>query len=95
MVRCEALGRYLRARTFQVVDCLEVHPILRRGAESLAEPDRHLRADRALAIHDPRDGIVLHMDMVGEFPGAQAKRFEFVGGSCRGGSGEGYRPDRP
>jgi hypothetical protein len=72
------LGWHPRPSPFQVVDRLEVHPVLRRGAERLAEPDRHLRTDRALAVHDPGDGIVRHMDVLGELAGTQTQNLKLV-----------------
>src|ERR1700704_5631432 len=37
-----------------------------------------LNADRALAIHDAGDGIVRHMDVLGELPGTCAEGFKFL-----------------
>jgi hypothetical protein len=76
----------ISARASFRVGGLKVQPVLRRGAERLAEPDRNLSADRARAVHDPRDRIVRHMDVFGELPGTQAESLKFVDweGSTRG-----------
>jgi hypothetical protein len=68
----------ISARASFRVGGLKVQPVLRRGAERLAEPNCHLSTDRAIAIHDPRNRVVRHMDVFSELAGAQTKSLKFI-----------------
>lgn len=62
----------------QIVDRLEIQPVLGGGIESPAEADRHLRRDGTFSVHDPGDCIVRDMDTLGEFPRAETESLQFI-----------------
>jgi hypothetical protein len=51
------LRQGLAFRLVQFVHRLQVHPEFRRGAEVLAQPQRRVRRDAALAVHDGLDAM--------------------------------------
>lgn len=60
------------ARELCLVVALKIHPVPLAGAEGLAQPQRHCRADASLAVEDFRHRVRRHADMRGELAGLRS-----------------------
>lgn len=67
------------SRPRDVVGGLQADPGLRRGAECLGEPDRHLGRHARTAIHQVREGLATDAQDLGAFGHAEAKRLQTSG----------------